>query len=167
MRRRWSVVLGVVMVVAMFGASGAAAARHGTDRPFGGSMTGELTWEFDWNDPECPVTTITEATGQLLHLGRATSYWTHCPPAVEGQTAYTNGHVTFTAANGDQLVGEYEDADGYAPFVVDVVGGTGRFANATGVIELIWFEAVGEWGSDDLPIEPWFWAGEFAGSISY
>jgi hypothetical protein len=90
---------------------------------------------------------------------------THCPPV--GHTGYTNGLVVFTAANGDQLVGEYEDLDAEAPFVMEIVDGTGRFADASGTISLVNFVATGEWGDDGLPIQPWSWWGVVDGAISY
>jgi hypothetical protein len=165
--KRWTIVAGTLLLLMLTVVPGAVAKTEGTERPFGGEMTGVLTFEFDWTDPVCPVTTVTDATGTLSHFGIASSHWTHCPPVLEGQTAYTNGHVTFTAANGDEIIGEYSDADGDAPFVIAIVGGSGRFAEASGTIVLSSFNAIGEWGEDGLPIQPWYWDGVLTGSISY
>jgi hypothetical protein len=59
------------------------------------------------------------------------------------------------------------DYDGEPPFVIDITGGTGRFDDASGVIELVSFDAIGEWGDDGLPIQPWHWEGVVKGTISY
>lgn len=142
------------------------SAAGGTDRPLKGRVSGTLIFEFDWTDPDCPVTTVTDAGGNMTHLGRVSSHWTHCAPVTK--PLYTNGHVVFTAANGDQLVGEYTDESASAlPWTIHVVGGTGRFADASGTIYMVDFDASGEWGDDGLPIQPWsFWA-ILEGAISY
>lgn len=137
----------------------------GTDRPIKGEMSGVLTFEYDWGSEECPVTTVTDAWGTMSHLGKVYSHWTHCPPV--GHPGYTNGHLVLTAANGDQLVGEYEDLDTELPWMIEVVGGSGRFADASGTIYLVDFAAEGEWGDDGLPIQPWTGWWILEGAISY
>lgn len=137
----------------------------GTDRPISGEMSGELTFLFDWDDMECPVSTVTDAWGTMSHLGKVHSRWSHCPPV--GHPGYTNGLVVFTAANGDQFVGEYEDLDAEPPTVIEIVDGTGRFEDASGTIYLLEFVASGEWGDDGLPIGQWSWWGIVEGTFSY
>jgi hypothetical protein len=142
------------------------SAAGGTNRPLKGRLAGTLIFEFDWANPDCPVTTVTDAGGNMTHLGKVSSRWTHCAPVT--QPLYTNGHVVFTAANGDQLEGEYTDESASAlPWTIHVVGGTGRFADASGTIDLVDFDASGEWGPDGLPIQPWSWWGVLEGAISY
>jgi hypothetical protein len=152
------------LLVAFATAPVAAASQSGTNRPFRGSLDGQIVFLFDWDEQLCPVTTVTDATGWTTHLGAVSSHWSHCPPVV--QPGYTDGHVAFTAANGDTVFGAYEDADGDVPFIVEIVGGTGRFAGAHGSFTL-WFEADGPWGDDGMPISPWTWSGTFDGVISY
>jgi hypothetical protein len=140
------------------------SASASTQRPVRAALSGLITFEYDWADPMCPVTTFTEATGTMSHLGQVSTSFRHCPPIT--QPGYTDGHVVNTAANGDTLEGAYEDADAESPFVIEIVGGTGRFEGASGTLTL-WFEAFGEWGEDGLPIEPWSISGVISGTISY
>ena len=153
-----------LLVAVLVTAPVTVAGQGGTGRPFRGSLGGEVNFYADWSDPVCPVTTVTDASGLVSHLGAVTTHWTHCPPVV--LPGYTDGHLVFTAANGDTLVGAYEDADGDVPFTIEIVGGTGRFAGAHGSID-VWFETDGPWGEDGFPINPWPWTAEFDGVISY
>jgi len=164
---RRTTVFSIVLLALMMLIPAASASRASVEREVRGAMSGQLTFDIDFSREVCPVITRTEAVGTIRHLGLTTSVWTHCPPVLPGQTAYTNGHVTFTAANGDTIVGEYSDADGAPPFVIDVEGGTGRFAGVEGTIVLVTFDAIGEWGDDGLPIQPWHWNGVLEGDISY
>jgi hypothetical protein len=165
--KRWMVVLGVMLLFTLAVVPGASAAPGGTDRPIKGEMDGPLTFDIDFEREVCPVITVTNATGTMSHLGKVSSRWSHCPNVMGGYPAYTNGYVVFTAANGDTFEGEYMDYDGEPPFVIDITGGTGRFDDAAGVIELVSFDAIGEWGGDGLPIQPWHWSGVVKGRISY
>jgi hypothetical protein len=164
--RRQIVMLSVMLLSALAVVPSASAGADGTERPIKAELSGPLTFDIDFSRMECPVITMTVATGTMSHLGRVTSHWSHCPNVMGGFPAYTNGQVVFTAADGDSLVGAYMDYDGEIPFVIDIVGGTGRFTGASGVAELS-FTAEGEWDSNGLPIEPWHWEGVLEGTISY
>ena len=81
-------------------------------------------------------------TGNGTQLGRFLDVQSHCVsgPNVDGSFDFYNGESTITAANGDELRSTYSGKlwptttppiyriDGHAI----LVGGTGRFANATG-----------------------------------
>ena len=144
----------------------AVAARGGTDRPVRAELTGSLTWDLFVEGAECDVVTKTESTGTMSHLGRVSASWRHCP-LMDDSGGYEKGHVVFTGRHGS-VEGVYEDADGMAPFVISVTGGTGRYWGASGTLRLIKFDAVGEW-DDELqqPIEPWDWTGTIRGQLSY
>ena len=87
------------------------------------------------------------ATGTLSRIGRITTTWA-VPEAtldlVNLQLIVTNlrWHGTLTAANGDQIFGEYTFRDDTIPFSatgnlsfevdLTITGGTGRFAGAGG-----------------------------------
>lgn len=164
-RRLWVVLVALLLSVVTMPM--ASAARGGTDRPVRATLSGSVTWDIGVEGAECFVVTKTEATGTMSHLGLVSASWRHCPPLTE-DPAYTNGHVVFTAANGDQVQGEYWDADGELPWTIDVVGGTGRFAEATGTLSLDRFDVVGEWDEvNDVPIEPWLWDATLSGTLSY
>lgn len=69
----------VLLLVALAAAPMTAAKERGTDRPFWGSLGGQVVFLIDWTDPTCPVTTVTDATGPTSHLGAVTTHWAHCP----------------------------------------------------------------------------------------
>ena len=137
------------------------AARKGADRPLKGSLSGSVNFLPTEN---CPIiTTVADTSGTMSHLGKVESHWEHCPPIIE--PFYTNGHAVFIAANGDELEAEY-GGDFGSPFILDVVGGSGRFENATGTI-IADFVAEGEFGEDGIPINPWTVTMDLSGTISY
>lgn len=76
-------------------------------------------------------------SGQATHLGAYTEVGsvTFAPTPVPGVLALT-GWSRYTAANGDELhatlEGELNTLNGQATVTVRYVGGTGRFASATG-----------------------------------
>ncbi|MEN8041329.1 MAG: hypothetical protein ABFR95_07470 [Actinomycetota bacterium] len=125
----------------------AAPATATSEVPIKGTVMGEhgppdfgdeacLDAGYLWRFPSAGV-------GQMSHLGRVEYELTQCTvPGPEGFASV--GTVTFTAANGDQLwlehtmlgqlIGDFDpDPDGFA-FEGEwtAVGGTGRFAHATG-----------------------------------
>lgn len=81
-------------------------------------------------------------TGQVSHLGHVTIVFEHCSQVdfMTGNVTYTDGFLTYIAANGDELWGTYWDGTGTPvsatevgwqdTFVLD--GGTGRFVSASG-----------------------------------
>ena len=158
MRRLTVVAMSALLVLAL--ASGVVAKKQGTDRPIWANLSGEIN--FYWqDDPDCPVLTVSDSYGTMSHLGRVWIHWTHCPPIAHSE--YTNQHFTITAANGDTLFGDYDiNVD---PATMDITGGTGRFAGATGDL-LCTSQIEGEWGPD-FPINPWHGWWQMKGSISY
>ena len=81
------------------------------------------------------------AEGTATHLGRYTATFVAVAP-LEGNTGA--GEYRFTAANGDQFVATFAgtatpDGSGNLIFteVLTIVGGTGRFASATGTFTMI------------------------------
>jgi hypothetical protein len=148
-----------------------AFAVGGTDRPTKGEMSGELTFVWDLSNAECPLTTVYDAWGTMSHLGNVYVHGSHCPPAGT-LPYYSNGHVVFTAASGDQLVGEYEDPDPTTPTFdvpapIAIVGGTGRFEGASGTIYVAKLVLEGEWAAPGIPLEPWYITLGYQGAISY
>lgn len=96
------------------------------------------------------------AQGHATHLGRFRASAEHCSDVVFDPTTmapvsavYGDGEFEIVAANGDQMFGTYGSygvdgdgvADTIAPGVADfhdrvsLAGGTGRFVNATGVLQ--------------------------------
>ena len=118
----------------------AAASAKRVDRPFKGCVCGQAVFT---PDPESPspvgLWTDSSAVGCVSHLGRTVMSSRH--PTPTGDTI-TGGNMKLVAASGAEVWITYS---GYAPFpvlgipstiVVDtdftIVGGTGRFAHASG-----------------------------------
>ena len=161
MRRLTVIAMAVLLVLAM--APGAVAKEHGTDRPIWANLSGEVNFYMQ-ADPGCPVLTVSDSYGTMSHLGRVWIHWTHCPPITHPE--YTNQSFTITAANGDTLFGHHNiNVD---PGTMDITGGTGRFAGATGHL-LVTFQVEGEWdtGTPPFPINPWLGWWQMKGTISY
>ena len=110
----------------------------GTDLPFKGALAGNAT-VTPLGGPMVAV--VIDATGTATHIGRFTL---QAPHVVNQATLTAVGTYTLTAANGDVLTA---DLAGTARMVeppnvvaitetATVTGGTGRFAGATGSIQV-------------------------------
>jgi hypothetical protein len=173
--RRWLVPLVLAALVALV-AMPAAAASHGTDRPFKASFEGAVRWEFPGSSASgCTlVTTITEALGQATHLGTVSLVSTHCPAEAD---YVIDGRATFVAANGDELNGvyDYDPLSESNEIAFSFAGGTGRFANASGsAVWTYYIVPVLIEGCDDpedfdcLDLSAsWLWWSTLVGTVSY
>ena len=98
---------------------------RGVARPFKGSAQGYITAQIP------PNGLFLEMSGQATDLGQ----FTREEYAYLGPDGSVVGTITFTAANGDEL---WVEIDGAFTSATDVeglyiiIGGTGRFQNATG-----------------------------------
>ena len=155
--------------VAAFAVSVVAADTGGADRPFTGKLTG-AAWVTP--DPSCPIglRTVSESSGTASHLGFVSMSSSHCTPATN---VITGGQWTFVAADGDEVYMTYSGT--CVPFPLPpvgetitchtpaaIVGGTGRFTNATGVTHVT---GVVTWTGFGAPLLPATWTWD--GSISY
>ena len=129
-------------------AAGLALAAAGawagpTNVPFKASMSTQETLGFDAE--RCPGTGVVGTTtgkGSASHLGAVTMLATDCPLLIPGVApTFSNGQLTFTAANGDELRASYSGSLMPVPGTAGVftlsgpfnfTGGTGRFSRATG-----------------------------------
>ena len=125
-----------VVALAVVGVS-ATAVADSSERPFRGTVVGEVDF---LPAPECPIglKTVSDATGNFLHLGRTVMHSEHCTPIGD---YVPFGEMTLEAANGDIVYMEYNS---FAPLppptteIIEVQGdflivdGTGRFADAVG-----------------------------------
>jgi hypothetical protein len=172
----------LALVVLLLGlvAVPAAAGPRGIDRPFKADLVGEIEFEFfsRCSPPEEPAPPLvtTESSGTATHMGRVEASWEHCagPPTGGG---ITDGELTMTAANGDELVLVYgvdepTPTDPPNSFPMDIDDGTGRFADAQGTLTVT-FEVVPQFTCDPpVPacldfMTPWPWSGTIEGMISY
>jgi hypothetical protein len=143
-KRSWMAAL---VAVALCLAFAAPVAAKDPVRPFGGSFTTRDT--YDLTHPGCPSGAFLKADiigkGQLQHLGLTRIHMTHCTwlNFATGAGWTDTGDMTLTAANGDRLFLHYQatfQMDPWPDFITStidslpwtVVGGTGRFAHASG-----------------------------------
>src|SRR5262245_61045774 len=106
-----------------------AHAHHGHDGPFQLVEHGSATFGADG-------VIRSEGSGEATHLGK----FTLVREATLGDPTdggfEVKGQATLTAANGDQLFatigGTFNPATGQGVLIYEWVGGTGRFADATG-----------------------------------
>ena len=165
----------LVAVLAMSLVLAAPASADQPDRPFSGYAVGYVTFIDNSTDPftEEPCQffdatgTFGFASGTTSHLGRFDYASAHCAPG--GSEAIT-GMLTLTAANGDELLIEYigptagELGEDFFTGVYDftIVGGDGRFEDATGSGEMSIYTTFGDFFDRVWPAEWWF-----EGSIDY
>ena len=112
---------------------GALSASAQSPRPFGGRVVAK--WDNVFN--AVGGTANFTGTSQMLHMGRSSQAGTLSLGAPTPNGLPGNGTVTITAANGDTVTFTYTGflnpytGEGSGP--LKIVGGTGRFAGATGV----------------------------------
>ena len=117
-------------------------AQHGS-APFKGSFTGESRGVVNC-PPTCPPTALTVSgtdEGTATHLGRFAAAFVD---VVDLATQTSTGTIEFTAANGDRLFATTAGGqDAFTPpnishvtLVATIIGGTGRFAGATGLFTI-------------------------------
>jgi hypothetical protein len=116
----------------------AAIAVGATERPFAGSGSGIAVMSVDADGIPSAVVT---GSGNATHLGMFTNAGkvVFHPDASNPNLAHPSGAVTFVAANGDKLEaviegGTVDLTTGFGDGDFRFIGGTGRFANATGII---------------------------------
>lgn len=138
--KRSIVATGIALTLLIGTALPASATEQ---RPFRGEFVGVGTLA----DQRCPgaLTIGHEVTGVATHLGRFTGVGTNCTEftLATDAVAIWDGQVTIQAADGSTLtltaVGSQDaPVDGVASYTHTdtVVGGTGRFADAAGVLTL-------------------------------
>lgn len=140
MKRHSSLATVSLAVLATLSLAGPAAA--GKQVPFKGDLEGNYTVAIDPGPP--PVGTFDgSGEGNATHLGKFTYTFPHqvnfgtLPPTGEGT-------YTFTAANGDTLEAEFvgfskpvEPGFVLVTEEATIIGGTGRFAGASGEFTII------------------------------
>ena len=146
-RRCAAVALAVALGVGAAGASTVNAEPGPKERPFHASIESDFV-TVGTCDHGAPLQEIT-GTGHASHMGRI---------EIVGDTCLSQptGFVTWTAANGDQIMMEFETvlgeigSDGSASISMPavVVVGTGKFANVSfgeggALVGTVWFDQFG------------------------
>ena len=146
MRNRNLILIAAIVSLAITAAPAFADGNQPHPRPFWGNLTGEAT--FPYSDACLAVTgapwqTLTAAEGRMTHLGRTRLSTAHCS-TLDGNAA-VQGTATFTAANGDEVWVTFTSSTVVWPAPPDmlivqdgdftVVGGTGRFEDASGRLQ--------------------------------
>jgi hypothetical protein len=138
-----------------------AQATHGQpdkELPITIELTSTSTDRDFVNTGDCSVPShwiwIEEGTGTASRLGRVTYTLRQCTQATSMLTGtFQEGMLEITAANGDTLEIEHygtfevnpDEGVSYAQGVASIVGGTGRFAGATGELsEMVEFHFANE-----------------------
>jgi len=110
------------------------------DRPF--ALNGTGVGEFITNEAGLPIRATVTGSGTATHLGLWTTTGTvnYGPPGEDGLIP-SSGEATITAANGDTLKvvvqGKLNLGAGTDSGTFTFVGGTGRFADASGSADFV------------------------------
>ena len=151
LRKRWAATAVTLVVAAMLaGTAGATNGQPGKQTAFRGYVQGFVTIRFAPGFPlvrdtfggRCSVPSdwiaVWSGVGQSNHTGLITAYGSDCDrfDFATGSLVYGDGVITEYGANGDYLYGTYTNGHGVLGGTIadewTIVGGTGRFAGATG-----------------------------------
>jgi hypothetical protein len=131
--RRFTTVLSLLIAAAILTAAPAFAQKDGTDRSLVGSSVSTST-----------VNLVTgrgtsDGTSQLSHFG-TTTFHNDFAISLAGDTFTLTGRDTEVAANGDELFSTFTItgslSTGQSTGVFTITGGTGRFADASGMFRI-------------------------------
>jgi hypothetical protein len=135
--RRLPAALALTVALAGAGAAATTAADHGAGARF--HVTATFLANQPVFDPPCLLHVISNGTATGTQIGLGQFLQDEClDPVSQAPKVHVVGEATFIAANGDRLIAAYDaTTDLPTPEVhprgtFDIVGGTGRFAGATG-----------------------------------
>ena len=128
--RRFTTFLFLLIAAAILTAAPALAQKNGTDRPLVGSSVSTSTVDV------ATGTGTTDGTSQLSHFG-TTTFHNDFTISLTGDIFTLTGTDTEVAANGDELFSDFTITGslttGQSTGVFTITGGTGRFADASGM----------------------------------
>ena len=139
-----------------------------------GSMSGEAISDYDSGAclglTGAPWETISHMAGTLTHLGWAEYHSSHCMNPLTFGLEY--GEARLVAANGDEiwltytaeLISDFTPPPVVFVYAVDnvVIGGTGRFENASGQFLSLVFVTIEDFSALSVPVDQ-----EFTGNITF
>jgi hypothetical protein len=123
--RRLIVLSSLALGVAVLTPAAGLAAANGTDRPLSGKATSTTVIVFG-----NPSAVTNDGSGQLSHLGSYTFHFHGTMSAATGTLVAANGDQLFVTATGGSTT--ITDGTIHSTASNTIVGGTGRFAGATG-----------------------------------
>ena len=133
--RKAIMIAGLVLALGVLAPATALGKAGGTDRPAQGSGSGTTVLEIP------SLAFVTDGTATVSHLGQTTVH-------IDGQVTPTGpstftiaGPITLTAANGDQVFGDFSGSGtnvasggSTGTTATTITGGTGRFTGASGSV---------------------------------
>ncbi|MCO6441757.1 MAG: hypothetical protein J5I81_11855 [Nitrococcus mobilis] len=139
-------IISAILLTAMVSSASILA---GQDRPL--KVRLEIHEQVGFS-PDCPSQFggTTTGTGKGTHLGRLSFNATDCITPMEDHFTFT-GEFTIVVADGDKLTGNYSGSFitintgpvySLSDAMLEITGGTGRFAQATGSAKLTGTENV-------------------------
>jgi hypothetical protein len=131
--RKAIMIAGLVLALGVLAPGTALGKAGGTDRPVQGSGSGTTVLDLG------TLAFVTDSTSVMSHVGRSTvdidGVFTPTGPS----TFTVAGSLTLTAANGDQLFGDFSGSGtnvasggSTGTTATTITGGTGRFTGASG-----------------------------------
>jgi hypothetical protein len=137
MRKNGATVLALVLALGALSPGTALAKAGGTERPVNGGGSGTIAFD--------PQTGVFEGdpSGVASHLGRYSMHFEGTAVPTGENTATGSGDLTILAANGDRLTGTFTSTSAFTSsgathtVVVELTGGTGRFAQASATLTII------------------------------
>ena len=138
-KRRLLALASLLLALAVVVPGAALAKRGGTDRPLKGSGSGTTTVNL------AASTAVSEGTAQFSHFGKST-YRVNVVFTITGPNTFTirRGRGVLVAANGDRAISSVRGTGTFTgigvgetsalTLVFNIVGGTGRFADARGTL---------------------------------
>lgn len=123
------------------------------------NLQGSFMYEANPENADCPVHGITSGSGNATHLGKITFQHIYCCNEQGWPLFYVEGFVE--AANGDKIftmvIEEWTDENGLQHQHSEIIGGTGRFEDCTGELNMV----------VSIDWENFTFTGSGSGTISY
>ena len=133
--RKAIMIAALVLALGVLAPATALGKAGGTDRPIQGNGSGTTVLDLG------TLAFVTDGTGTVSHLGQTTVHIDGVLTPTGPSTFTVAGPLTLTAANGDQLFGEFSGsgtnvASGGSTGTTATTntGGTGRFTGASGSV---------------------------------
>jgi hypothetical protein len=133
--RKAIMIAGLVLAVGVLAPATALGKAGGTDRPIQGSGSGTTVVDLG------TLAFVTDGTGTVSHLGQTTVHIDGVLTPTGPSTFTVAGPLTLTAANGDQLFGDFSGSGtnvasggSTGTTATTITGGTGRFTGASGSV---------------------------------